>query len=218
MTTGRAKCGTKGLMGHGVMRRGFSLVEVLTVMAIITLLMAAASGLLDSAVSKSGEPAARIARGVEFARAQAVARNRSVAIRFERPEDRVGRHTSGNEMVMRFLWKRTGQTTDQATELRHAERFNNIMISPEVVRTWLPEESLASHRLAADESLVVTADGQVFVGTGKQGFPEVSDELYPLIHVGVQPTREGRVVPSERRDVAIVQIQSATGTARVTQP
>ena len=210
MTSGRLKSGKRGRACRGGTRRGFSLVELLTVMAIVSLLMAAAGGLLGSSGSKSAEPAARIAGSIKFARAQAVAKNRSVAIRFERGDKR--------EMTMRFLWLRAGQDTEQVLELRRPELFENIMISPEVPRAYLPAEQTASHRLAESESLVVTADGQVFVGTGAKGFPEASDELVPAIYLGIQPTRDGRVVSNSKRDVAIVQVQCATGTARVTKP
>ena len=210
LATSRMDCGKRDGKCCRGMRRGFSLVELLTVMAIVSLLMAAAGGLIGSSGSKSAEPAARIAGSIEFARAQAVARNRSVAIRFERVDTR--------ELVMRFLWTRAGQSGDQVAELRRPERFQNIMIAPDVPRTYLPSESMASHRLAETESLVVTPDGQVFVGTGNKGFPVAADELSPMIHLGIQPTRDGRVVATTKRDVAIVQVQSATGTARVTRP
>jgi hypothetical protein len=78
--------------------------------------------------------------------------------------------------------------------------------------------ALAARHLAPGESLVITPDGQVLLGSGSSGFPVPSDQLDPVINLGVQPTIAGRVVDSVRRDVAIVQIQCASGTARVIQP
>lgn len=192
------------------MRLGFSLVELLTVIVIASLLMAATSGLLGSTGSRATEPAARIARGIEFARAQAVTRNRRVAIRFDWIDNR--------ELAMRFLWMRPGPSPDQVAELRRPELLQNILITPNLApRNPLPT-TLPSHHLAANESLVVTPDGQVFVGTGSNGFPVAADALQPVIYVGVQPTRDGKVVPSQKHDIAIVEVQCATGTARLMPP
>lgn len=190
--------------------RGFSLVELLTVMAIFMVLMGLASGLLGYVGSRTAEPAARIARGLEFARAQAVARNRSVAVRFDWIDDR--------ELAMRFLWSRPGQAAGEVAELRRPERLENLAITPNLrLRKPLPN-TLPSHHLAADEALVFTADGQVFVGTGRRGFPLKADELKPLIYLGVQTTRNGKVVAADRHDVDMVEVQCATGTARVLPP
>lgn len=194
----------------GVVRRGFTLVELLTVIAIISILMTAATGLWNETGSRSAEPAARIAKAIEFARAQAVARNRSVAIRFEWIDNR--------ELAMRFLWTRPGQEAGQVAELRRSERLRDMVISPLLAPRTTTQDPLPAHHLAADESLVVTADGQVFVGTGSKGFPVAAEVLQPVIYVGVQPTRDGRVVPAEKRDIAVVQVQCATGTARVMTP
>ena len=203
-------CGMRLGLRRGARWRGFSLVELLAVIVIVSLLMAAASGLLGSAGSRSMEPAARIAHGIEYARAQAVAKNRDVAIRFDWIDNR--------ELAMRFLWTRPGQAATEVAELRRSERLMNIVISPALAPRNPVPDGLPAHHLAADESLVVSPDGQVFVGTGSRGFPVADDELLPVIYVGVQPTRDGKVIPSEKRDVAIVQVQCATGTARVMQP
>ena len=74
------------------------------------------------------------------------------------------------------------------------------------------------HDLAPEESLVINTDGQVLLGTGTTGFPVAAGQLVPSIHLGIRPTRGGQVMAAEQSDVAIVQIQCATGTARVIQP
>jgi len=210
----RMDCGAPAGLRRSGMPRGFSLVELLTVMAIVSLLMAAANGLLGSTGSRSAEPAARIARGIEFARAQAVAKNRSVAIRFDWIDNR--------ELAMRFLWSRPGQSSGQVAELRRSERLRDLLISPSLETrnqaAGTSSGSPPSHHLAASESLVISADGQVFVGTRNRGFPVASDKLLPVIYVGVQPTRNGKVMPADKHDVAVVQVQCATGTARVMPP
>jgi prepilin-type N-terminal cleavage/methylation domain-containing protein len=191
---------------------GFSLLELLVVMTIISLLMAASGALFRASGSRSVEPAARMARGIELARAQAVAYNRNVAIRFERIDG------DTHELVMRFLWSRPGQAADQVKEFRRPERFPEMVISPDIARSRQVAETLPSHELAPNEALVINADGQVLLGSGSTGFPEAADELVPSIRLGVQPTRGGRVVAAGRRDVAIVQVQCASGTARVVAP
>ncbi|MCX6875599.1 MAG: prepilin-type N-terminal cleavage/methylation domain-containing protein [Verrucomicrobia bacterium] len=195
---------------HG-RRGGFSLLEVLVVMTIMSLLMAASSALFHSSFSKSSEPAARLARGIELARAQAVAGNHSVAIRFEFLDER--------EMVMRFLRCNSGcggQAT--VTELRRPERFLDITIAPGLARSRGAADPRSTHELAVNEALVITSDGQVLLGTGTRGFPEAAEQLVPVINLGVQPTHAGRVAPGVPHDVAIVQVQCATGTARVLPP
>ena len=191
-------------------RRGFSLVELLSVMAIVSLLMAASSALFRTTGSRAGEPALRMARCIELARAQAVASSQRVAIRFQRNE--------GGELVMHFLRSRPGLAGGAAKELRRPERFADVVLAAGLTSPKLLANSQHSHPLAAEESLVITADGQVLLGTGARGFPEPAAQLLPSIHLGVQPTRRGQVVAAEQRDVAIVQIQCASGSARVLLP
>jgi hypothetical protein len=82
----------------------------------------------------------------------------------------------------------------------------------------LPDDPERAHELVDGEALVVNADGQVFVGAGEGPMPVAATRLMPLIHIGVQPIRAGKVVPVLRNDVAVVQVQCATGTARVVSP
>jgi prepilin-type N-terminal cleavage/methylation domain-containing protein len=212
-------CGKVGLRQGRGWRGGFSLVEMLTVMAIISLLMAASNVLFRSPGSRAVEPAVRMARCIELARAQAVANNRSVAIRFD------AQVVGSREWVLRFLENRPGRSADQIKEFRRPERFQDIVIAKDIViaprrgQADLPApEPSAMHDLAPAESLVINSDGQVLPGTGTTGFPVAAEQLVPIIQLGVQPTRAGKVVAADKRDVAIIQIQCATGTARVLQP
>ncbi len=193
---------------------GFSLVEMLIVIAIMTVLMGASNVLFHSPISKAAEPAARLARCIEMARAQAIATNRNVALRFDEPE------ADKRELVLRFLWSRPGETVAAGTkqEYRRPERFPDMIITKSSSLQGLSAGLPAAHDLADGESLVLTTDGQVLLGTGTTGFPVVADELQPLIHLGVQPTIAGKVVAAAASDVAIVQVQCASGTARVMQP
>jgi hypothetical protein len=193
---------------------------MLVVIAIILILIGASNVLFQAPVSRAGEPATRMVRCIEMARAKAVASNRNVALRFDDPA------AGSRELVMRYLWARPGQTaaTLKELEFRRAERFQDIVISGDV---WIPDDKQASgstvgapsaRHLEPGESLVMTPDGQILRGTGSTGFPVAADQLDPAITIGVQPTIAGRVVESVRRDVAIVEIHCASGTARVIQP
>lgn len=184
--------------------------ELLVVIAIISMLMVAASSLLRSTGSKSGEPAARIARAIEMARAQAVAGGRNIALRFDH-------QTGQRDSILRFIQVRP-DGTGELMETRRGEVFRDIIVSPTVEPAGLPQAPEGAHLLADGEALVFNADGQVFVGTGDTGFPVAAGQLAPVIHIGVQPTRGGKVLEALRHDVAVVQVQGATGTARVLQP
>lgn len=190
--------------------RGFSLAEVLVVITIMMMLMVVAAGVLRMPGSRSSEPAARIARAVEMARAQAVANDRTVVIRFERGE--------GRETAMRFYRFRPGQDKEQVREYRRPERFVDLAVPAQLEHKSLPDDPQRAHDLIEGEALVVNADGQVFVGTGDGPVPTAATRLMPLIHIGVQPTLAGRVVPVVKNDVALVQVQCATGTTRVVSP
>ena len=114
---------------------------------------------------------------------------------------------------------------DRIKEFRRPERFEDIVIAKDIViaprrgQAAVPAtETQETHPLAPGESLVINSDGQVLIGTGESGFPVAADQLVPLIQLGVQPTRAGKVVASAKQDVAIVQVQCAAGSSRVIQP
>lgn len=192
--------------------RGFSLLEMLVVMAIMLILTASSSILFEAPVSKAGEPSARLARCIDMARATAIASNRTVALRFD-PQP-----SGGQELVLRFLWVRPGVAPVGApNQFRRPEYFNNIALSNSVAiqgRVVDPEV----HKLAAGESIVLTTDGQALLGTGKDGFPKAEDELRRGIELGIQATAGGKVRGRLEKDVAIVSIRSASGTAIAIQP
>lgn len=198
--------------------RGFTLMELLAVIAIMLILLQAAAVLFRSPISKAAEPAARISRSIALARATAVASNSKVILRF-------GQETAGlnGELVVRFYKIRTGLTAkEDLEEFRRAEHFPNIDLAelPGLTENSgggaSPGESPSF--LALDESLVFTADGQVMRGTGETGVPATNEQLENGISIGVQPTVAGIVVKSVEEDVAMVKIQCATGTSRVIKP
>jgi prepilin-type N-terminal cleavage/methylation domain-containing protein len=197
--------------------RGFTLVEMMVVIAIMVILVSGSNVLFRQTMSKAVEPAGRIARCIEMARATATASNHLVAIRFDPPE------SGERELVMRFFWMRPGQPDgDEVEEFRRPEKFKDLVISSDVklpiADAGATPDALTAHNLAADESLVITTDGQVFVGTQGPGFPVPAAQLEAAINLGIQPTIGGRVVDSVKRDIAIVQIQCATGTTQIMQP
>ncbi len=198
---------------RGRTHRGFSLVEMLVVISIMMILMASSSVLLKSPVSKAGEPSARLARCIEMARATAVAANRTVVLRFETP---VGRE---RDLTLRFYSYRPGLSSDAKPEqFRRAERFTDIRIASGIDLGTAAKKFTGTHELADGESIVLTTDGQTLIGTGTEGLPTVADDLVPMIDVGLQATVSGKVIDSVRRDVAIVRIQPASGTATALQP
>jgi hypothetical protein len=185
---------------------------MLVVMAIMLILTASSSVLFDAPVSKAGEPSARLARCIDMARATAIAANRTVALRFD-PQP-----VGGQDLVLRFLWARPGAATAGApSQFRRAEYFPNIALSDSVaIRGRIVEPDI--HKLAAGESIVLTTDGQALVGTGKDGFPKAEDELRQGIELGIQATAGGKPRARLGKDVAIVSIRSASGTAIAIQP
>lgn len=194
-------------------RRGFSLVEMLVVIVIMILLMGAANVLMHSPVSRVAEPASRLARCIELARAQAVAGNRNVALRFDAPD------AGGRERVLRFLAVRPGEPLASGRyEFRRPEKFADIRIAASSELSLKGEALPDAHDLGEKESLVVTPDGQVFVGTGSDGFPTASEEMVGYIQIGVQPTFGGKVRAASTRDFALIQIQCASGSVRMIQP
>lgn len=199
--------------GCGRRIAGFSLVEMMVVIAIITVLMGAATVLNHPPVSRAAEPASRLARCIELARAQAVAGNRNVALRFDPPAE------DGRERVLRFLWLRPGQAVGSGRlEFRRPEKFQDIQFGAAVQPAVMGEDVPGGHDLGENESLVMTPDGQVLLGTGSTGFPITSEEMLRYIHIGVQPTSGGKVRAAGSHDFAVVEIQCPSGTVRTIQP
>ncbi len=186
---------------------------MLVVIAIMAIMMASANVLFRSPVSKAGEPSARLARCVELARSTAVASNRTVALRFE------PRQSNQRDTVLRFLWKRPGAPpAAKLEEFRRPEKFTDVAI---VTGIDLGKGSAptGTRELAPEESLLFTTDGQALIGTGSApAFPTPSDKLERSIDIGIQSTSGGKIISPLSRDVAIVRIQPASGTAIALQP
>lgn len=208
------------LVGHDRRRgrrrrelRGFSLVELLAVMTIAAILMGVAVRSIRPPVSRAGMAASQLLRGLDLARATAMAGNRTVWVHLA-PDP-----SAPENLVVRFHRSRDGSGAPAAMgEFRRPERFDNLAVSNEVPDFVERPHPNGAVRLEAGAWVVFQADGQAYPGATQDDFPAASATLAPVIEIGLQATNRGTVTKATGRDAAVVHLHGATGASQVFEP
>jgi prepilin-type N-terminal cleavage/methylation domain-containing protein len=213
------------LRSRELLRGGFTLIEMLVVIAIISILMTAAGPVLDRLTSSHspGTIATTVAGQMERARNHAIAKNTYVWVRLGVVSDEPGVFFIG-------VYESLDGTTNLGANVKgvwSAPRFANLKL-----------KALGQSVLSRPyESLTNRPEGTAWIRFSPSGEawyqPGVATESRiglkppatpdPVLHrwneIGLQPTIAGRDdLETLRRDVATVQISGLTGQALVYNP
>lgn len=200
---GQVKSRGRGLAGPG----GFTLVEILAVLAIIVILMSLAVGAMKAPVSRSELAATEISGALNYARAFAVARNRTVWVRLAAPED------EPNDLELRFYFSADGSGTEDSIEqFRRRTVLEDLTISNTLDNFGDRPDAPAEARLDAEGIILFSPAGEAHLVQGTEGgFPSPDAQLRSTIELGIQPTRAGRVAGNLQNEISALHIQGSSG-------
>ena len=199
-------------------RAGFSLVEVLVVIAVISILLTLAGPLVRQA-SRGSSPvsiASRVAAELERAKTTAASKNTYVWTY-------LGPLKDDPATLQLVAWESTDGTPDPTTanlaSAGPAQRFENIDLRgdlpayadrPEVPTADRPDEAVWLRFSPSGEVHAATVSA-----TASPKEPaEVTTELTRWIELGFQPTRAGTRTTALEKDTAVLQIAGLTGQIR----
>jgi len=195
------------------LQRGFSLVELLAVITIMSILLGFAVKSIRPPVSRSNVAAVKIAHGLDMVRRFAVAKNRTVWVHFADDENEPG------TLRMSSHYSSDGSLdSDSVIQFKRPQQFDDISISTDVGTFIERPNPTGTIRLNAGDWMVLRADSQVFAATGEDAPPTQSDTLAPVIEICVQATNNGRVTKSSERDVSVIHLHGPTGESSVYEP
>ncbi len=196
-------------------RRGVTLVEMLVVIAVMSLLMTAAGPVFDSLTTSQspGVVASTLAGQLERARQHAISKNTYVWMRLgvvaEEP----------NEFFIGVYESLDGtNNAANAKGVWTAPRFPNMKLSgsldPSLVRPTVSAANQPSN--AAWVRFTPTGEAWVISGVATESRiklvpPTATGTLVRWTEFGIQPTRRGQVPESLKRDIASVQLSGLTG-------
>ena len=194
-----------------MIRAGFSLVEMLAVMLIMTILLTLGIGAMKSSGSRGKPAAIEISRSLSYARAYAVAQNLNAWVKFSIPEEKE------EDLELRFYYSLDSSGTDDSmTQFRRRIVMENLRVSNQLEDFDNRPDTPAEARLDLEGTIVFTPSGEAYLGTSTSDrVPPPGPEIRRLVEIGIQPTLDGRVTDRLKSDLAALQIQGSPGTSIV---
>lgn len=195
--------------------RGFTLIEMLIVIAIISILLTAAGPVFDR-LSASQSPAAvasAVSGQLERARSHAIAKNTYVWVRLgsvlEEP----------NDFFIGVYESLDGTNSPTAAKgIWNAPRFPDMKLSNNLDGSFIRPSVPVANQASAAAWIRFTPSGEAWFIPGKTSEKRVglkpptdAGTLARFTEIGLQPTRRGTVPDSAKRDVAAVHLAGLTG-------
>lgn len=191
---------------------GFSLIELLAVIAIISTLLALGGSMLWQGRSRSAPAGATLASCIDLARSQAVARNRTVWLRIA-PDRK-----DPENLEMRFFRDDPREAAgDDPLEFRRPVRLEQMMIQQDLPDFGDRPEVDMPITLTEGGTLVIRPGGEIRLLPDTAGFPEAPASLVGRLEIGLQATRGGRAHPV-KGDAVAIQIQGLSGVPVLYKP
>ncbi len=195
--------------------RGFTLIEMLVVIAIISLLLTAAGPVFDSlaATPDPGAAAGVVAGQLERARTHARSRNSYVWVRLgtvaENPDEFfIGIYEApdgtADPAAAKGVW-----TAPRIANLRLSSSLDASFKRPEIADAGRPDLAAWVRFSPGGEARLI--DANPLEKRAKLKPPAGEGALLPWMELGLQPTRRGIVPESAKQDVASVQLSGITG-------
>jgi prepilin-type N-terminal cleavage/methylation domain-containing protein len=191
---------------------GFSLIELLAVIAIIVTLLTLAGSMLWQGRSRSAPAGTTLASSIDLARSESVARNRTVWLRIA-PDRKAPEH-----LELRFFRDDPQAAAgDGPVEFRRPVRLEQMMIQPALPDFGDRPEVDMPVTLTDGGTLLIRPGGEIRLLPETEGFPESPASLVGRLEIGLQANRGGRDHPV-KGDVVALQIQGLSGVPVLYKP
>jgi prepilin-type N-terminal cleavage/methylation domain-containing protein len=204
---------------RGLAHRAFTLVEMLVVIAIMSILMTAGGPVLDKLTSSYSPSAVAtaISGQLERARSHAIAKNTYVWVRLGAVKE------EPNDFFIGVYESLDGINKASAAKgMWNAPRFVDFKLSSSLDTQFSRPPVPTANRPDTAAWIRFTPTGEAWISAGNASESRIkmvppstaeAGTLSRWTEIGLQPTRRGKVTDSAKTDVAAVQISGLTGQA-----
>jgi prepilin-type N-terminal cleavage/methylation domain-containing protein len=185
------------------MRRGFTLVEMLVVVAIMVILLSLVGRSFSTAGMRTISGSDRLSSSIGLAQTFATARNRMVWMKMETAAD------SSANTVLKF-YQSTDGTNTAPVEFRRKVVLEMVKVREDLEAFASRPQVPTEDRMKAGGVLIFKPSGEVYMVNDPTGFPLPSGPLKMISEIGLQGVhgRTGKLVDG---DLAAVQVRGLSG-------
>lgn len=194
----------KPLAGSGRgKKRGFTMVEILVVVAIMVILLSLVGRSFSTAGMRTISGAERLSSSIGVATSFATARNRMVWVKIQAAGD-----GSGNSEVK--FYHSTDGTNANPLEFRRTVMLEMVQVK-EDLGTFSDRPLVGTEdRMKAGGTLIIKPSGEIYMVNDASGFPLPTGSLKMISEIGLQGVH-GRTGKPVAGDVAAVHVRGLSG-------